>query len=402
MKRFLLVVLAVFIVDSPAAAQTINNNDPQNERDRQELIRLENETVTATERRDFALLDRLVANDFINTTSKGVLRNKAETIASWTNNAPKNTAGQHTTISVVTTLNEMQVRVSGKTAIVTGLDRATYKNKDGSESKTEARFTNIWEKRKIGWQLIAGHVSRIPPPNNSPAPDAQTNLEQELKQLIREMEDGRMSRDKSVAERTLADGYISTHENGSNGGGKAQAIKGRSDAEANKRLADSLTGTQFAQNVEDLRVEPHGDTTAVNYRLVYRLVLNGESVVKQFRCNEVFIKRDGRWQSVLHTETVIPGEPVAAKIDTKVYGDYIGEYRLHSKRNYTITREGDKLFIQAPGVQKTELVPEDENTYVQKSGLYYRIIFVRNDKGQVAHLRLREFPGVEYSAIRIK
>jgi len=232
-----------------------------------------------------------------------------------------------------------------------------------------------------------------------PAPDtARIKLEQELKQLVLEMEKGRMSRDRAVAERTLADGYISTSENGSNGGGKEQAIKSRSDAEAVKRAVESLAGTRFALNVEDVRVVPHGDTAVVNYRLIYHLVLNEEPVVKQFRVNEVFVKRDGRWQSILHSETVIPGEPVAAKIDTKVYSDYAGEYRLHAKRNYTITREGDKLFFQAPGVQKTELVPENENTFVQKSGLFYRIIFVRDEKGKITHLRLREFPGVEYSA----
>lgn len=232
---------------------------------------------------------------------------------------------------------------------------------------------------------------------------AQAKLEQEFTQLVLEMENGRVSRDKSVAERTLADGYISTGENGSNGGGKPQAIKGRSDTEANKRAAESLAGTEFKHSVEDVRVQPHGETTVVNYRLVYRLVMNGESVVKQFRVNEVFIKREGgRWQSVLHTETVIPGNPVAAKIDTKVYGDYTGEYRLHAKRSYTITSEGDKLFFQAPGVQKTELVPENENTFVQNGGLFYRIIFKRDGKGQITHLRLREFPGVEYNAIKIK
>lgn len=383
-------------------AQTKGKKDSQIERVKQELIRLENETIAATENRDFIKLDRLIADDFINTTSKGIVRNKAETIASWTNNAPKNAAGEQTTNSVVTTLNEIQVRVNGKMAVVTGLDRAVFKNTDGSESKSEARFTDVWEKRKIGWQMIANHVSRIPSPDSLTANVSPNNLEQEFRQLIEEMENGRMSRDKAVAERTLADGYISTGENGTNGGGKPQAIKGRSDAEANKRTAQSLAETKFAQSIEEVRVEPHDDTMVVNYRLVYHLVLNEEAVVKQFRCNEVFIKRDGRWQSVLHTETVIPGDPAAVKIDTKAYDDYIGEYRLTSQRIYTITRENDKLFFQASGAPKVELVPENDNTFIQKSGLFYRFIFVRGDKGQITHLRLREFPGVEYSAIKIK
>ncbi|MDQ6786297.1 MAG: DUF4440 domain-containing protein [Acidobacteriota bacterium] len=234
----------------------------------------------------------------------------------------------------------------------------------------------------------------------------QTKLEQEFRQLILEMQDGAMNGDKALAEQTLADGYISTRENGSNGGGKPQALKSRSNPEAFRRAREELAEVKYTQSMEDVRVEPHGDTVAVNYRLVTRLTISGEPVIKQFRCNQVFIKRDGRWQSILYAEVVIPGEPFAAKIDTKVYEDYVGEYRLNSKRTYLITREGDKLFFTRilflkPEI-KVELVPESETTFAQNGGNYYRISFVRNDKRQVTHLRMKEFSGVEYNAIKIK
>ena len=38
------------------------------------------------------------------------------------------------------------------------------------------------------------------------------------------------------------------------------------------------------------------------------MVFNEDPVVKTFNSTEVLLKRDGRWQSVMHTETVIPGE----------------------------------------------------------------------------------------------
>jgi ketosteroid isomerase-like protein len=181
MNRFLQLTVAILCFGNIVFAQTENKKRSQSDRDEQELIRLENATITATANRDFAMLNRLIADDFAGTTSKGVLRNKAETIASWTSNAPKNAQGEMTTTSVATTLNEMRVRLSGKTAIVTGLDRAVFKNKDGSETKSEARFTDVWEKRKIGWQMIANHVSRLPP-IDSLVPAATANLEQEFKQ----------------------------------------------------------------------------------------------------------------------------------------------------------------------------------------------------------------------------
>lgn len=266
------------------------------------------------------------------------------------------------------------------------------------ENKTMKRFLQLTVTVSFFVNLALAQATKTVVPTT----DAQVKPEQEFKQIIQEMRNGGINGDKAEAERDLADGYISTHENGSNGGGKPQAIKSRSDKGATKAFLQLLVESKFTQTIEDVRVEPHGDTTVVNYRYVTHLILGGEPVVKQSRCNEVFIKRDERWQSILHTETVIPNEPFAAKIDTKVYGDYAGEYRLLSTRSYTILREGDKLFFQATGGQKVELVPENENTFVQKSGLFYRIIFVRDDNGKITHLRLREFPGVEYNAIKIK
>ena len=56
------------------------------------------------------------------------------------------------------------------------------------------------------------------------------------------------------------------------------------------------------------------------------------------------------------------------------------------------------------------MVPENENTFLFRRrpkikvdmNISYRIIFVRGENGRVTHLRMREFPGVEYSAIKIK
>jgi hypothetical protein len=52
-------------------------------------------------------------------------------------------------------------------------------------------------------------------------------------------------------------------------------------------------------------------------------------------------------------------------------------------------------------VKRAELVPENENTFVIK-GDQYRVIFLRDNTGEVTQMKLREFPGVEYPAIKVK
>jgi len=161
-------------------------------------------------------------------------------------------------------------------------------------------------------------------------------------------------------------------------------------------------GTHLKVRIKDVDVKAYGNTAVALYKREGHLVFNEEPVVKTFNCTEVLVKHGGRWQSVMHTETVIPGQIVGTKIDPKVYDDYVGKYRLTPSRVYTATRAGNKLLW---GSDHTELVPESENTFFRTGhfpDVLYRLIFVRNDEGHVTHIRLREFPGVEYSAIKIQ
>lgn len=248
----------------------------------------------------------------------------------------------------------------------------------------------------------------IPP---GPATSRPT-LEQEFKNLLQEMADARWAlnekgaaQSKAITERTLADTYIEVLENGDTRA-KVEVMENRTP-EGTAAALKTVAETKLTVAIEDVRVQTYGEVATVNYLKNSRLVFNAEPVAKLFRCTETFIKRDGRWQSVLHTETVVPGEPAAAKVEVKAFDDYVGQYRLTPTIIYTVTREGDKLLW---GRSKQELVPESENTFVFRRrpnrkvdlNTSYRVIFARDDRGRVTHLRMREFPGVEYSAIKIK
>ena len=226
----------------------------------------------------------------------------------------------------------------------------------------------------------------------------QPNPEQEFGRLLQEEADAEARFADNDFEHRSADAYFSTDERGAVQT-KADWLKNPIPADARKRVAEEYAEAKLRERVEDVRVALYGETAVVSSRRVVSLMTNEEPVSKQFRYTHVFVRRDGRWLLVTKHATVIPLDPVAAKIDVKLYDDYVGQYRLTPTRNYVVTREGDRLMWGT--TKKRELVPENDNTFVIR-GDQYRVIFVRDDKERVTHLRLREFPGVEYSAIRIK
>jgi hypothetical protein len=74
-------------------------------------------------------------------------------------------------------------------------------------------------------------------------------------------------------------------------------------------------------------------------------------------------------------------EHVIAKIDPAIFAAYIGEYQVGS-RTCTVTREGDKLMLVAPGWMKAEAIPESESRFFLRA-MDAQMTFVRNDRGEV-------------------
>jgi len=74
----------------------------------------------------------------------------------------------------------------------------------------------------------------------------------------------------------------------------------------------------------------------------------------------------------------------AVKIDSKHYDAYIGQYELAPNFIVTVTKEGDKLMVQATGHPQLELFPESENEFFVKE-FDAKIRFIKGDRGQVGH-----------------
>jgi len=126
-----------------------------------ELMQIERDIGQANIRRDKAYFERIEADELIFTDSVGGLTTKAEDVASL-----DKPAGAFKLVAY--DVDEMKVKIYGKTAVVWGRSTTTSKGKDREGKDREivnrSRFTDVFVKRDGRWQLVAGHSSRIPEP----------------------------------------------------------------------------------------------------------------------------------------------------------------------------------------------------------------------------------------------
>ena len=137
------------------SSQTTKQKVSEESKEPQELKRLEDEWLSTYLRGDKATFDRIVADDFTGTDESAVLRNKAQEKELVQAPPPGG-------IKLSLTNEDVQVRIYGDTAIVTG--RIVQKTeRAGQESfGFQSRFTDTFLRRQGHWQVVARHYSRIP------------------------------------------------------------------------------------------------------------------------------------------------------------------------------------------------------------------------------------------------
>lgn len=117
--------------------------------DQQVLRQLERDSMEASKRRDTAWMERHLTDDYTWTSPDGTISNKVQDIAN----------SKYLTFDSFD-LSDMQVRVYGDTAVVTGV--ATIKGKFKDQDISGAyRFTDTFVKRDGEWKIAAAQASRI-------------------------------------------------------------------------------------------------------------------------------------------------------------------------------------------------------------------------------------------------
>lgn len=117
------------------------------------LRHIEREWEDANKNKDKAWFERNLADEYTAINARGKMFNKTEDIADTLSNADTITSAE---------LSNMQVRVHGDTAVVTGRLHRVGKDKNGAFDRN-FMFTDTFVKRDGRWQVIATQATFVAP-----------------------------------------------------------------------------------------------------------------------------------------------------------------------------------------------------------------------------------------------
>jgi uncharacterized protein (TIGR02246 family) len=119
----------------------------------QQIKNLEDERNRAIVSGDAAALERMTTDDYTFITLRGELRSKSEIVKGFQSGSFKYDAR---------TISDLNVRVYGDTAIVTG--RSTQKGSEyGKDYSGDYRFTRVYVKQNGHWLTVALQTTLIQP-----------------------------------------------------------------------------------------------------------------------------------------------------------------------------------------------------------------------------------------------
>jgi hypothetical protein len=120
--------------------------------DAEELRRLDKELTVATWTGDAVWFEQNLSDDYLLITPGGAIRSKRDVVSELATPGLKMEPFEST---------EVQVRVHGEAAIVTGRMRQQYLL-GRTRSTSDLRYTDVYVKKKGRWLLVSGHASNVP------------------------------------------------------------------------------------------------------------------------------------------------------------------------------------------------------------------------------------------------
>jgi ketosteroid isomerase-like protein len=119
------------------------------------IEKLEREWVAAITNRDAAMLNKLLAEEFVGTSPSAHVYYKPMAISSLEN-------GTHVVKSMA--LDEVSANVFGDTAVAF-TSQEEVSSFGGEDTSGHYHYTNVWLKRNGEWQVVASHGSRFAKPH---------------------------------------------------------------------------------------------------------------------------------------------------------------------------------------------------------------------------------------------
>lgn len=203
----------------------------------------------------------------------------------------------------------------------------------------------------------------------------------EVLKAEREQRDAYLKHDVKTMERLIADEFVQ--------------LAGTADV-GNKAtlltfLREESPDPTLSLTTEDVQVRVSGDTAIVTGKRIEkrRSPDNNREGAAYARYSRTYVKRNAQWQLLSEHLQTLPAEPIAVKVDPKIYDDYLGKYDSPIF-TFTVTKDGDRLMAIPDDKRRppAELFPESESEFFLR-GRDAQITFMRNRKGEVTHALMR-------------
>jgi ketosteroid isomerase-like protein len=144
----LAIILAVAGQSYAKADKDNNNNDGKTQ---QTLIKIEHEWVDALAKKDADKLDHILASDWSMVTPTGKIVSKSEAL-----NDLKSGTEHYDSV----TMGDMNVRIYGNTAVVRGSseEKSQY---NGQDTSGHYVFNDVFVKRDGNWKAVSTQLTRV-------------------------------------------------------------------------------------------------------------------------------------------------------------------------------------------------------------------------------------------------
>lgn len=169
---------------------------------------------------------------------------------------------------------------------------------------------------------------------------------------------------------------------------------GRVSVAAEFAEMEGFVGYTMSTEISDVRASDFGETILLTYRQKETRDYGVQKSVGTYVDTETYARVSGEWRLILFTETRVIEEPAIAKIDSRLYDEYVGTYEVNEKATFVVTRDGGKLFGQYSGEAKAELLPASKTRFFVR-GNTAAYIFVWDRAGHVVGHVYRAGEGVE-------
>lgn len=133
----------------------------------QALISLDKEWGEAGSRADTAVLERILADDFMGTSATGAVATKAQNIADAKTNAANITNATYTADEYTVRFLDKNTAVMTHRAVAKGLNK-------GKEFTDQHRSLHVFVKRDGKWQVVASQATPIPETSTPSTPEKTT------------------------------------------------------------------------------------------------------------------------------------------------------------------------------------------------------------------------------------